>query len=330
MPWLKIDDELFLHPKWLVTPVPARALWITALSYCGKFCNGGLIHPNLLPALGGTVEDAEALVASGLWERDGDAYRIHEFDAYNSSSMPGRRESVSEARAEAGRAGGQASGMKRRAEQGRQDAQTDKQDAEPGKQDEATAKQIEANRSNAEANRSKSKLPGPGTGTQREIHPQTPTQPGSVAEPGGGGDASEEREQPDDPDELYPTVDRRPQEADAPWEKALPLAVAEALHGCPAHWEPALRALWRRNADRIGFPTSWLCSRVDAWKRGENPPQEPPPPAPSAEELEARRAAGEERRRIQEQATAASIAAIRDRVRPSGAVVQARPAGGAQ
>lgn len=103
MSWLKIDDGLFLHPKWLRTPATARALWITALSYCGKMNTDGCVDSALLPLLGGSVEDAEALTSSGLWDAVGGGYCFHDFEEYNRTTQ--QAEVLSETRAEAGRAG---------------------------------------------------------------------------------------------------------------------------------------------------------------------------------------------------------------------------------
>ncbi len=103
MSWLKIDDGLFVHPKWLRTPATARALWITALSYCGKMNTDGYVDSALLPLLGGSVEDAEALTSSGLWDAVGGGYCFHDFEEYNRTTQ--QAEVLSETRAEAGRAG---------------------------------------------------------------------------------------------------------------------------------------------------------------------------------------------------------------------------------
>lgn len=56
--------------------------------------------------VGGTIEDATALVDAGLWIVDGDGWRIHNWTEYQTLT-------VSERRAEAGRKGGLVSGQKR-------------------------------------------------------------------------------------------------------------------------------------------------------------------------------------------------------------------------
>lgn len=146
MPWLRIDDELFLHPKWIATPPVARALWVTALSYAGKFYTGGRIHPALLPMLGGSVEDAEALVQSGLWEKHEADYVIHDFEKYNESSTPESKTQLSEARAEAGRIGGQRSAEVRRSK------------------NEANGKQTPS-----KSNQNEAPVPDPGPHTQTQL-----------------------------------------------------------------------------------------------------------------------------------------------------------------
>jgi hypothetical protein len=113
MPWLRVDDGLFLHPKWLATPSSARGLWITALSYCGNQSNGGIIPSALLPVLGGTEKDASDLVQSGLWTAIDGGWQIHNFVEYNDASTPQAKTARSEKRSEAGRRAGLASAAAR-------------------------------------------------------------------------------------------------------------------------------------------------------------------------------------------------------------------------
>lgn len=67
MSWFKVDDKLWGHPKWLATPIRARGLWVTAGSWCADQEQDGNVPRHVLPILGGTVRDASALVAAGLW-----------------------------------------------------------------------------------------------------------------------------------------------------------------------------------------------------------------------------------------------------------------------
>ena len=113
MPWLRVDDGLFLHPKWLATPAGARGLWITALSYCGNQSNGGVIPSALLPLLGGTEKDAADLAQSGLWTAIDGGWQIHNFVEYNDASTPEAKTARSDKRSEAGRRAGLASAAAR-------------------------------------------------------------------------------------------------------------------------------------------------------------------------------------------------------------------------
>lgn len=170
MAWLRIDDRLFLHPKWVTTPPSARGLWITALSYCGCQMSDGFVSARLLTMLGGTQEDAQALVESGLWEEAEGGYQIHDFLQYNLAreDQVARQENLSEARAQAGRAGGLRSGEVRRS--GREESMGQGRTEASGKQNEATAKQIASNLKQNEA-------PGP------EPVPGLVPRPGAISTP---------------------------------------------------------------------------------------------------------------------------------------------------
>lgn len=82
MAWLEVDDRLFCHPKWLAAPGGARALWVTALSYCGFQNAGGFVATPALAILGGTTNDAADLVRVGLWHEAEGGWRFHDFFRY--------------------------------------------------------------------------------------------------------------------------------------------------------------------------------------------------------------------------------------------------------
>lgn len=250
MAWLRIDDGLFLHPKWVQTPAAARALWVTALSYCGKFANGGLIHPSLLPVLGGCVDDAEALVTSGLWERSGEAYQIHDFAQYNESSTPRQREHISEVRAEAGRAGGYASGESRRSKRG---------------QNEANTKQIEANRTPEPVPEGYISTPPVHNYSTAHSDPAT----------GGGGESPKGEEEPRhwDWDEIRKRL-RGPARANVAF---IARTLAEADRDpTRRHWRRALdQAICDAHPDSV---EGYAAHCLRRWAAGDTPPAPPPRP----------------------------------------------------
>lgn len=94
MAWFKVDDGLYSHPKWLATPKPARALWVTAGSWSSDQLTDGHVPESVLPMLGGTTREATQLVAAGLWVTDGDGWRFHDWHDRNPA-----REQVEERRA---------------------------------------------------------------------------------------------------------------------------------------------------------------------------------------------------------------------------------------
>ena len=79
IPWFKVDDALYSHPKWLATPAASRALWATAGSWCAAQLTDGFVPRHVLPILGGRPRDAAGLVASGLWEDVEGGWQFHEW-----------------------------------------------------------------------------------------------------------------------------------------------------------------------------------------------------------------------------------------------------------
>ena len=67
MAWFKVDDKLHAHPKWLALKPSARALWVTAGSWCAANLTDGIVPPHVLRTLNATKRDAAELVAAGLW-----------------------------------------------------------------------------------------------------------------------------------------------------------------------------------------------------------------------------------------------------------------------
>lgn len=86
MPWFKVDDTLYGHPKWLAAPPAARALWVAAGSWCGAQANDGHVPRHALVMFGARPRDAADLVRAGLWDEDGDGWRFHDWLDYQPSS----------------------------------------------------------------------------------------------------------------------------------------------------------------------------------------------------------------------------------------------------
>lgn len=119
MPWAKLDDGFYDHPKFtelLEEPDGWAALgfWAAMLAWANRHTRKPGKIPGLLKRLDVARMDrtrgpvfAGVLVKVGLWEIHADGWLIHDFAQY----LP--KTSTSEARAEAGRKGGIASGTSR-------------------------------------------------------------------------------------------------------------------------------------------------------------------------------------------------------------------------
>ena len=109
MPWIKLDDNFAEHPKVLAVSDGAFRLHVRAMGYASRLLTDGDVSASALYALkpGRRGERlAEELVAAGIWERHGKAWRIHDYLHYQPS-----KEHVLEVRKEratSGKRGGEA------------------------------------------------------------------------------------------------------------------------------------------------------------------------------------------------------------------------------
>lgn len=88
--WSKIDDAFPHHPKTVAAGLEGRDLFIAGLCYCGRYLTDGRIPATVVTTLSPLVTDprktTEKLVEVGLWERDGEDYRVHDYLVYNPSA----------------------------------------------------------------------------------------------------------------------------------------------------------------------------------------------------------------------------------------------------
>lgn len=75
MAWAKVDDKLYASAPWISASKGARALWVTAGSWCAAQGHyDGRIPHHMVQPLGATIRDAECLVEVGLWVRAGNDF----------------------------------------------------------------------------------------------------------------------------------------------------------------------------------------------------------------------------------------------------------------
>lgn len=91
MPWARLDDNFFSHPKvrqaWRCRP--ALGLWAMSLSYAMRHGTEGHVPAEFvedqLPDSGERGAVAAALVSAGLWSENGKGWIIHDFHDFNPS-----------------------------------------------------------------------------------------------------------------------------------------------------------------------------------------------------------------------------------------------------
>jgi hypothetical protein len=99
MTWVKIDDKLTSHPKWVGLTLEAKSLWFHAAVWCGAHNNDGVLPGDAMPLIAFTasvpahlVDDATArLVKSTLWARrtraSGGGFEISDWLEYQPSKQ---------------------------------------------------------------------------------------------------------------------------------------------------------------------------------------------------------------------------------------------------
>lgn len=90
MVWLRIDDQIAHHPKFIDAGPIASWLWVCGNAYCNKYLTDGFIRSSALGTLGGVTNAkrwAEVLVKVGLWEAAAGGYRVHDFHDFNPTAQ---------------------------------------------------------------------------------------------------------------------------------------------------------------------------------------------------------------------------------------------------
>lgn len=89
--WVKVDDGLPEHPKFLALSHRAARLWLHASCWASRRLTDGVIPYSAMPILlpldkkPARQSAADELVAAGIFHVDGDGWRIHDFLDYNPS-----------------------------------------------------------------------------------------------------------------------------------------------------------------------------------------------------------------------------------------------------
>lgn len=106
--WAKVDDRLHAHPKAAEAGLEAMGLHLLAMSFCAAYETDGHVKERFPTEKAGERAGVlvERLVQVGLWELNGNGWRIHDWLKYNLSKREAKQ--LAKARALAGKAGGKA------------------------------------------------------------------------------------------------------------------------------------------------------------------------------------------------------------------------------
>jgi hypothetical protein len=85
MPWVKLDDSFYSHPKVVAAGVEAVGLYVMALTYCSHHLTDGHVPAGWVKEkVGGRARKlAGALVEHSLWEQNGSGWLIHDYLDFN-------------------------------------------------------------------------------------------------------------------------------------------------------------------------------------------------------------------------------------------------------
>lgn len=101
MTWIKIEDNITEHPKFVALSPEGWTLWLHGLVYCSRNMTDGFIPTPILPRLS-LLDDADTpmkeLVSTGLWHAIDGGWAVHDYLKYQRSKAQvlGDREAAAE------------------------------------------------------------------------------------------------------------------------------------------------------------------------------------------------------------------------------------------
>lgn len=107
MAWFKMDDGVLTHPKFAMIGAADMGVWSWGAAWASRELTNGHIPATVLPLLRGTPENAERLVAAGLWVEVEGGWQYHDWNDYQPA--PDEVLALREKRKAAGRKGGKLS-----------------------------------------------------------------------------------------------------------------------------------------------------------------------------------------------------------------------------
>jgi hypothetical protein len=85
MGYAQLDDTFWCNPKIVDLPALALRLYVRSISFSSALNTGGAVSKGTLRVLDGNAKLAAELVKASLWDADGDAWKVHDYEQYNIS-----------------------------------------------------------------------------------------------------------------------------------------------------------------------------------------------------------------------------------------------------
>lgn len=92
MPWFKVDDNFYDHPKVDELSLEAVGLWTLCGTYSAKQLTDGFIPARRALRMGGTERAVRELIEAGLWLTVDGGFQFHDWDAYQPTKDKVERE----------------------------------------------------------------------------------------------------------------------------------------------------------------------------------------------------------------------------------------------
>lgn len=264
MPWFKVDDSFYDHPKFLDVPNAAVGLWTKAGAWCGKHLTDGVIPATQVKRFKGTNAQVNALISAGIWIEDrsesgSKVYRFHDWNGW----QPTREQKLKE--------------REEQAERQRKSRERKAQEQEE-RRNVTRDSHVTPSRDSHECHKGVSQRPDPTRPDPTLRKKENPTK--------GKKERSPQSAYADEFAEWYADYPRKRSRKQA--EKAFAKArkegatvqeLTDGLAKAKRSWQ-----LEGRDSTKIPYPASWL--NAEGWADEETTPQQTQPPSKAQQYLE--------------------------------------------
>jgi len=264
VPWFKVDDSFYDHPKFLDVPNAAVGLWTKAGAWCGKHLTDGVIPATQVKRFKGTNAQVNALISAGIWIEDrsesgSKVYRFHDWNGW----QPTREQKLKE--------------REEQAERQRKSRERKAQEQEE-RRNVTRDSHVTPSRDSHECHKGVSQRPVPARPDPTLRKKENPTK--------GKKERSPQSAYADEFAEWYADYPRKRSRKQA--EKAFAKArkdgvtvqeLTDGLAKAKRSWQ-----LEGRDSTKIPYPASWL--NAEGWADEETTPQQTQPPSKAQQYLE--------------------------------------------